>query len=44
VTTLGCAQGPSATAAVVEDKTYTATPAPVTVKAGIVTEADAVQP
>ena len=35
--TLGCAQGPSATAAVVADKTYTVTPASVTVKAGIVT-------
>src|SRR2546422_5569196 len=34
--TLGCAQGPS-TAAVVADKTYTVTPASVTVKAGIVT-------
>src|SRR2546427_10366755 len=37
VITLGCAQGPSATAAVVADKTYTVTPASVTVKAGIVT-------
>src|SRR2546430_9429744 len=35
--TLGCAQGPSATAAVVEDKTYAVTPASVTVKAGIMT-------
>src|SRR5712691_10537017 len=36
--TLGCAQGPSATAAaVVEDKTYPVPPASVTVKAGIVT-------
>ena len=35
--TVGCAQGPSATAAVVADKTYTVTPASVTVKAGIVT-------
>ena len=37
--TLGCAQGPSATAAVVEDKTYAVTPASVTVKAGIITGA-----
>src|SRR3989449_6392430 len=37
VMTLGCAQGPSATAAVVENKTYTVTPASVTVKAGIIT-------
>ncbi len=34
---LGCAQQPSATPAVVEDKTYTVTPAAMTVKAGIVT-------
>src|SRR2546427_1098245 len=34
--TLGCAQ-PSGTAAMIEDKTYTVTPASVTVKAGIVT-------
>ena len=27
VTTLGCAQGPSASGAVVEDKTYAVTPA-----------------
>src|SRR5438046_1777737 len=37
VMTLGCAQGPVATAAMVEDKTYTVTPASVTVKAGIMT-------
>src|SRR5438132_2504096 len=37
--TLGCAQGPSATAAVVEDKTYAVTPASVTVQAGIITGA-----
>src|SRR3989441_1129700 len=37
VMTLGCAQGPSATAAVVENKTYMVTPASVTVKAGIIT-------
>ncbi|MEK7384948.1 MAG: hypothetical protein AABZ83_00785 [candidate division NC10 bacterium] len=37
VMTLGCSQGPSGTAAVIEDKTYTVTPASVTVKAGIVT-------
>jgi hypothetical protein len=36
VMTLGCAQGPSATAAVVEDRTYMVTPASVTVKAGII--------
>ena len=35
--TLGCSQQPSGTAAVIEDKTYTVTPASVTVKAGIVT-------
>jgi hypothetical protein len=34
---LGCAQQPSATAAVSEDRTYAVTPASVTVKAGIVT-------
>ncbi|MBI2461493.1 MAG: hypothetical protein HYV61_08445, partial [Candidatus Rokubacteria bacterium] len=34
---LGCSQQPSGTAAVVEDKTYTVTPASVTVKAGILT-------
>src|SRR5438046_9196076 len=37
VMTLGCGQGPVATAAMVEDKTYTVTPASVTVKAGIIT-------
>jgi uncharacterized membrane protein YeaQ/YmgE (transglycosylase-associated protein family) len=35
--TLGPAQQPAATAAVIEDKTYTVTPAAVKVKAGIVT-------
>jgi hypothetical protein len=35
--TLGCSQQPSGTAAVIEDKVYTVTPASVTVKAGIVT-------
>ena len=35
--TLGCSQQPSGTAAVIEDKTYTVTPAAVKVKAGIVT-------
>lgn len=35
--TLGCSQGPSGTAPVIEDKTYTVTPAAVKVKAGIVT-------
>jgi len=35
--TLGCSQGPSTTAVVIEDKTYTVTPAAVKVKAGIVT-------
>ena len=35
--TLGCAQGSSVTAAVVEDKTYTVIPASVTVQAGIIT-------
>ncbi len=34
---LGCAQPPSATAAAVEDKTYTVAPAAMPVKAGIVT-------
>ena len=34
---LGCSQQPSGTAAVIEDKTYTVTPASVKVKAGIVT-------
>ena len=37
VMALGCAQRPSATAATVEDKVYTVTPASVTVKAGIMT-------
>jgi len=37
VMTLGCSQQPSGTAAVIEDKTYTVTPASVKVKAGIVT-------
>jgi hypothetical protein len=35
--TLGCSQQPSATAAVIEDKTYAVAPASVNVKAGIVT-------
>ncbi len=35
--TLGCSQQPSGTAAVIEEKTYTVTPASVKVKAGIVT-------
>ena len=35
--TLGCSQGPSATASVIEDKSYTVTPASITVKAGILT-------
>jgi len=35
--TLGCSQGPSGTAPIIEDKTYTVTPASVQVKAGIVT-------
>ena len=35
--TLGCSQGPSGRAPVIEDKTYTVTPAEVKVKAGIVT-------
>jgi hypothetical protein len=34
---LGCAQQPSATAAVVEDRTYTVTPAAIKVRAGVVT-------
>ncbi len=34
---LGCAQQPSSSTAVIEDKTYTVTPALVKVKAGIVT-------
>jgi hypothetical protein len=33
---LGCSQQPSATAAVIEDKTYAVTPASVSVKAGLV--------
>ena len=37
VITAGCSQGPSGTAAVIEDKIYTVTPASVNVKAGIVT-------
>ena len=37
VMTLGCSQQPSGTAAVIEDKAYTVTPASVKVKAGIVT-------
>ena len=37
VMALGCSQGPSGTAAVIEDKTYTVTPASVKVKAGIAT-------
>ena len=37
VITAGCSQGPSGTAAVIEDKTYAVTPASVNVKAGIVT-------
>lgn len=37
VMTLGCAQGPSASAATVEDKTYAVTPASIVVKAGILT-------
>lgn len=35
--TLGCSQQPAGTAAVIEDKVYTVTPAAVQVKAGIVT-------
>ena len=34
---LGCSQGPSATASVIEDKSYTVTPASISVKAGILT-------
>jgi len=41
VMTAGCAQGPSANPAVVEAETDTVTPAPVTVKAVIVTDAGA---
>ncbi len=37
VMALGCSQQPSGTAVVIEDKTYTVTPASVKVKAGIVT-------
>ncbi len=37
VLAVGCSAQPSGTAAVIEDKTYTVTPASVTVKAGIVT-------
>src|SRR3989449_11245092 len=37
VMALGCSEQPSGTAAVIEDKTYTVTPASVKVKAGIVT-------
>jgi hypothetical protein len=37
VMTLGCSQQSSGTAAVIEDRTYTVTPASVKVKAGIVT-------
>ena len=37
VITAGCSQGPSGTAAVIEDRIYTVTPASVNVKAGIVT-------
>ncbi len=37
VMALGCSRGPSGTAAVIEDKVYTVTPASVKVKAGIVT-------
>jgi hypothetical protein len=36
VMALGCGQQPAATAAVVEDKTYTVTPTSVTVKAGVI--------
>ena len=35
VMTLGCAQGPSATAVTIDDKTYAVTPASVKVTAGI---------
>lgn len=37
VMSFGCAQQPSATAAAIEDKSYTVMPASVTVKAGIIT-------
>ena len=37
VMAVGCSPQPSGTAAVIEDKTYTVTPASVKVKAGIVT-------
>lgn len=37
VTTLGCAQGPSAPATTIEDKTYAVTPASVKATAGILT-------
>lgn len=37
VMTLGCAQGPSASAPTVEDRTYAVTPASVMVKAGVLT-------
>lgn len=37
VMALGCAQGPSANAAAIEDRTYPVTPASVMVKAGILT-------
>jgi hypothetical protein len=37
VTTLGCAQGPSVSAAAIEEKTYAVTPASVVVKAGALT-------
>jgi hypothetical protein len=36
VMALGCGQQPAATAAVVEDRTYTVTPTSVTVKAGVI--------
>jgi hypothetical protein len=36
VMALGCGQQPAATAAVVEDKTYTVTPTSVTVEAGVI--------
>jgi hypothetical protein len=36
LSTLGCAQGPSATTAVIEDRAYTVTPSAVKVQAGIV--------
>ena len=35
--TLGCSQGTSGTAAMIEDRTYTVTPASVKVKAGVIT-------